>query len=326
MQEKNERRMHLPTIDSYFSTQQERDNEKLEKIVNIDINQIDDFPNHPFKVLQNDEMNEMVESIKDKGVLVPTIVRMKSDGRYEMISGHRRKYASEIAGMDTIPSIVRNLTDDEATIIMVDSNLQREKILPSEKAFAYKMKLEAMKRSAGRPKNNSVPVAHNFNGKTTRQIIGEQVGESQDQVRRYIRLTHLIPKLLEYVDNDAVKAKDVPGIALRPAVEISYLTEEEQKHLQDYIEFNEITPSQSQAIKLREMSENNRFSVDLMEELMDEEKPNQIPKLKVSMNRLNSVLPKTLRNDREREEYVIKAVEFYDKYQKRMKEKQKNER
>ena len=326
MQEKNERRMHLPTIDSYFSTQQERDNEKLEKIVNIDINQIDDFPNHPFKVLQNDEMNEMVESIKDKGVLVPTIVRMKSDGRYEMISGHRRKYASEIAGMDTIPSIVRNLTDDEATIIMVDSNLQREKILPSEKAFAYKMKLEAIKRSAGRPKNNSVPLAQNFNGKTARQIIGEQVGESQDQVRRYIRLTHLIPKLLEYVDNDAVKAKDVPGIALRPAVEISYLTEEEQKHLQDYIEFNEITPSQSQAIKLREMSENNRFSVDLMEELMDEEKPNQTPKLKVSMNRLNSVLPKTLRNDREREEYVIKAVEFYDKYQKRMKEKQKNER
>jgi len=322
MQGKNERRMHLPTIDNYFSTQEERDNEKLEKIVNLDINQIDDFPNHPFKVLQNDEMNEMVESIKDKGVLVPTIVRMKSDGRYEMISGHRRKYASEMAGMDTIPSIVRNLTDDEATIIMVDSNLQREKILPSEKAFAYKMKLEAIKRSAGRPKKNSTPVVQNF----SIEKIGNEVGESREQIRRYIRLTHLIPKLLEYVDNDAVKAKDVPGIALRPAVEISYLTEEEQKHLQDYIEFNEITPSQSQAIKLREMSENNRFTVELMEELLDEEKPNQTPKLKVSMNRLNSVLPKTLKNDREREEYVIKAVEFYDKYQKRMKEKQKDER
>lgn len=326
MQEKNERRMHLPTIDSYFSTQQERDNEKLEKIVNIDINQIDDFPNHPFKVLQNDEMNEMVESIRDKGVLVPTIVRMKSDGRYEMISGHRRKYASEIAGMDTIPSIVRNLTDDEATIIMVDSNLQREKILPSEKAFAYKMKLEAIKHQGKRNDLTSTPVVEKLNKHYSINRIGKDVGESGEQVRRYIRLTHLIPKLLEYVDNDAVKAKDVPGIALRPAVEISYLTEEEQKHLQDYIEFNEITPSQSQAIKLREMSENNRFSVDLMEELMDEEKPNQTPKLKVSMNRLNSVLPKTLRNDREREEYVIKAVEFYDKYQKRMKEKQKNER
>ena len=326
MQEKNERRMHLPTIDSYFSTQQERDNEKLEKIVNIDINQIDDFPNHPFKVLQNDEMNEMVESIKDKGVLVPTIVRMKSDGRYEMISGHRRKYASEIAGMDTIPSIVRNLTDDEATIIMVDSNLQREKILPSEKAFAYKMKLEAIKHQGKRNDLTFVPVGQKLDNNYSRQVLASQTGDSSTNIQRYIRLTHLIPKLLEYVDNDAVKAKDVPGIALRPAVEISYLTEEEQKHLQDYIEFNEITPSQSQAIKLREMSENNRFSVDLMEELMDEEKPNQTPKLKVSMNRLNSVLPKTLRNDREREEYVIKAVEFYDKYQKRMKEKQKNER
>ena len=323
MQEKKEKRMRLPTIDNYFSTQEERDNEKLEKIVNVDINQIDDFPNHPFKVLYNDEMNDMVESIKEKGVLVPTIVRMKSDGRYEMISGHRRKYASELAKLEKIPCIVRNLSDDEATIIMVDSNMQREKILPSEKAFAYKMKLDALKHQGKRNDLTSSPMEKKLE---TAEIIGKENGDSRPQVYRYIRLINLIPKLLEYVDNEAIKAKDVPCIALRPAVEISYLTKEEQQHLQDYIEFNQITPSQSQAIKLREMSENNTFTVELMEELMDEEKPNQTPKLKVSMNRLQYVLPQNLKNDREREDYVIKAVEFYDKYQKRKLQEKKLER
>ena len=323
MQEKKEKRMRLPTIDNYFSTQEERDNEKLEKIVNVDINQIDDFPNHPFKVLYNDEMNDMVESIKEKGVLVPTIVRMKSDGRYEMISGHRRKYASELAKLEKIPCIVRDLSDDEATIIMVDSNMQREKILPSEKAFAYKMKLDALKHQGKRNDLTSSPMEKKLE---TAEIIGKENGDSRPQVYRYIRLINLIPKLLEYVDNEAIKAKDVPCIALRPAVEISYLTKEEQQHLQDYIEFNQITPSQSQAIKLREMSENNTFTVELMEELMDEEKPNQTPKLKVSMNRLQYVLPQNLKNDREREDYVIKAVEFYDKYQKRKLQEKKLER
>ena len=323
MQEKKEKRMRLPTIDNYFSTQEERDNEKLEKIVNVDINQIDDFPNHPFKVLYNDEMNDMVESIKEKGVLVPTIVRMKSDGRYEMISGHRRKYASELAKLEKIPCIVRNLSDDEATIIMVDSNMQREKILPSEKAFAYKMKLDALKHQGKRNDLTSSPMEKKLE---TAEIIGKENGDSRPQVYRYIRLINLIPKLLEYVDNEAIKAKDVPCIALRPAVEISYLTKEEQQHLQDYIEFNQITPSQSQAIKLREMSENNTFTVELMEELMDEEKPNQTPKLKVSLNRLQYVLPQNLKNDREREDYVIKAVEFYDKYQKRKLQEKKLER
>lgn len=323
MQEKKEKRMRLPTIDDYFSTQEERDNEKLEKIVNVDINQIDDFPNHPFKVLYNDEMNDMVESIKEKGVLVPTIVRTKSDGRYEMISGHRRKYASELAKLEKIPCIVRDLSDDEATIIMVDSNMQREKILPSEKAFAYKMKLDALKHQGKRNDLTSSPMEKKLE---TAEIIGKENGDSRPQVYRYIRLINLIPKLLEYVDNEAIKAKDVPCIALRPAVEISYLTKEEQQHLQDYIEFNQITPSQSQAIKLREMSENNTFTVELMEELMDEEKPNQTPKLKVSMNRLQYVLPQNLKNDREREDYVIKAVEFYDKYQKRKLQEKKLER
>ena len=319
MQEKKEKRMRLPTIDNYFSTQEERENEKLEKIVNVDINQIDDFPNHPFKVLYNDEMNDMVESIKEKGVLVPTIVRMKSDGRYEMISGHRRKYASELAKLEKIPCIVRDLSDDEATIIMVDSNMQREKILPSEKAFAYKMKLDALKHQG---KRNDLTSRQLVGKLESADIIGKETGDSGRQVQRYIRLTFLLPKLLEYVDNSIIKDKEKLSIALSPAVEISYLTKEEQQHLQDYIEFNQITPSQSQAIKLREMSENNTFTV----ELMDEEKPNQTPKLKVSMNRLQYVLPQNLKNDREREDYVIKAVEFYDKYQKRKLQEKKLER
>ena len=323
MQEKKEKRMRLPTIDNYFSTQEERENEKLEKIVNVDINQIDDFPNHPFKVLYNDEMNDMVESIKEKGVLVPTIVRMKSDGRYEMISGHRRKYASELAKLEKIPCIVRDLSDDEATIIMVDSNMQREKILPSEKAFAYKMKLDALKHQG---KRNDLTSRQLVGKLESADIIGKETGDSGRQVQRYIRLTFLLPKLLEYVDNSIIKDKEKLSIALSPAVEISYLTKEEQQHLQDYIEFNQITPSQSQAIKLREMSENNTFTVELMEELMDEEKPNQTPKLKVSMNRLQYVLPQNLKNDREREDYVIKAVEFYDKYQKRKLQEKKLER
>ena len=318
--EKKENKMHLPSIDDIFTTQKERDEANLEKVVHISIKDIDDYPEHPFKVLVNDEMQEMVDSIKEKGVLVPTIVRQKEDGRYEMISGHRRKKASELAELDTIPCIVRDLTNDEATIIMVDSNLQREKILPSEKAFAYKLKLEAMKHQGKRNDLTSVPVAQ----KSSRQILGEQVGESQDQIRRYIRLTELIPELLQMVDNDVLKLS--PSIALRPAVEISYLKKEEQTDLLDLIECYDCTPSLAQAIKLKNMSQNNTLTVDEMEEIMEESKPNQTPKLKVSMNRLNGVLPDTLKNDREREEYVIKAVEWYDRYQKKMRERKEQER
>lgn len=286
-----ERKMYLPSIDDLFSSQEDRDNAKLEKIVNINMNEIDDFPEHPFKVNVNDEMAEMVDSIKEKGVLVPTIVRQKEDGRYEMISGHRRKKASELIGMETIPCIARDLTDEEATIIMVDSNLQRERILPSEKAFAYKLKLEALSHQGKRTDLTSVPVAHKLKNKPSRQIIAEQVGESQDQIRRYIRLTYLIPKLLEYVDNDVIKDNDKPSIALRPAVELSYLKEDEQQQLLDYIDFNMVTPSLAQAIKLKNMSDKGTFNVDSMELLLEQEKPNQTPKLKVSMNRLSSVLP-----------------------------------
>lgn len=324
--EKRERKMHLPTLDDYFTTQEERDNAKLEKIININITDIDDFPEHPFKVIVNDELKDMAESIKEKGVLSPALVRQKDDGRYEMISGHRRKKASELANKDTIPCIVRDLTDDEATIIMVDSNMQREKVLPSERAFAYKMKLEALNHQGKRNDLTSVEIAQKFQSKTSRQIVAEQVGESEDKVRRYIRLTYLIPELLDYVDNSIIKDKDKLSIALSPAVEISYLTKEEQQSLLDYIDFNQITPSQSQAISLKEMSQNKTFTVEKMEDLLNEEKPNQTPTLRVSMNKLRNVLPKELKNDREREDYVVKAVEFYDKYQKRMREKNSQER
>ena len=202
--------MNLPAVDDLFTTQEERDEANRESIMDIHITEISDFPNHPFKVRMDEKMLDMVESIKKYGVLVPALVREKPDGSYEMIAGHRRKMASELAEKTEMPCIVRNLSDDEATIVMVDSNLQREQILPSEKAFAYKMKLEAMKRQAGRPSRNSVPMAQDLKGKTSRQILGEQVGESQDQIRRYIRLTELIPSILDMVD----EAK----IAMRPAV------------------------------------------------------------------------------------------------------------
>ena len=255
--EKKENKMHLPSIDDIFTTQKERDEANLEKIVNISINEIDDYPKHPFKVLVNDEMQEMVDSIKEKGVLVPTIVRQKDNGRYEMISGHRRKKASELANLKTIPCIVRDLTDDEATIIMVDSNLQREKILPSEKAFAYKMKLEAMKHQG---KETSRPVVGKLE---TADLIGKKNSDSGRQVQRYIRLTELIPELLQMVDNDSQKLS--PSIAFRPAVEISYLTKEEQTSLLDLIECYDCTPSLSQSIKLKSLSQSKSLTVDNME-------------------------------------------------------------
>ena len=308
--EKKERKMHLPSLDDYFTTQEERDTANLEKIINVNITDIDDFPEHPFKVNVNDEMNEMVASIREKGVLVPAIVRQKENGKYEMISGHRRKKASELLELETLPCIVRDLTDEEATIIMVDSNLQREKILPSEKAFAYKMKLEALNQQGKRNDLTSTQVVSKLR---TNEELGKTVGESRENIRRYIRLTNLIPEILEMVDNERIK--------LSPAVELSYLTEEEQYSLLDKMECFDCTPSHHQAIELKKLSEKGELTINKMEEIMGESKPNQTPKLRVSMNRLSNVLPSSLRNDREKEEYVIKAVVFYDKYQKRMKEK-----
>ena len=318
--EKRKSKMHLPTIDDLFTTEEERQSADLEKIRDIKISEIDDFPDHPFKVVVNDEMQSMVDSIKEKGVLSPILVRPKSDGRYEMISGHRRKKASELLELETIPCIVRELTDDEATIIMVDSNLQREVLLPSEKAFAYKMKLDALNHQGKVTSRQLV-------GKLeSADIVGNKNGDSGRQVQRYVRLTYLLPKLLEYVDNSVIKDKEYLKIALSPAVEISFLTKEEQKSLLDYIDVNLITPSHAQAIQLKEMSQNGKFTVEDMEKLLDMEKPNQVPKLPISMNRLRNVLPKELKNDREREDYIVEAVEFYGKHQRRLKERNSQER
>ena len=303
-------KMILPKVDDLFSTQQTRDDAKLERVKIINISDIDDFPDHPFKVLENDDMLKMCESIKDNGVLVPALVRPKENGRYEMISGHRRKRASELCGLETIPCIVRDLSLEEATIIMVDSNMQREEILPSEKAFAYKMKYDALKHQ-GRTLGQDDPKIR------TSQLIANEKNESEKTVRRYIRLTELIPKILDMVDSKK--------IAFNPAVEISYLKKDEQEKLYDSMEKYQATPSQQQAIEMKKLSQSGELTFDKIEEYMIETKPNQTPKLKVSMNRLSTILPRTLMKDSEKEEYVIKAVEFYVEYQKKLKQKRQEQ-
>ncbi len=299
--------MNLPSVDDLFTTQEERDQKNQEYVKDISIYEITDFPNHPFKVKMDDKMLETIESVCDHGVLVPALVREKPTGGYEMISGHRRKMASELAGKETMPCIVRNLSDDQAVIVMVDSNLQREEILPSEKAFAYKMKLEAMKRQAGRPRKNSVPVAQEFRGKTSREILGEQVGESQDQIRRYIRLTELIPEILEMVDDKK--------ISMRPAVELSYLPKEEQEILYDTMESEACTPSHAQAIKIRKFSAEGRLNEDVLLSIMSEEKPNQVEQWKIPKNRLKKYFPSGT-TQQQMEETIIKALELYRKREK----------
>ncbi len=305
---KTESKMPLPKLDDLFTTEEERGTAKLEKVVEISIKDIDDFPNHPFKVIENEDMYNMRDSIIENGILVPVLVRPKSNGRYEMVSGHRRKYASKLANIETIPCIVRDLSDDEAIIIMVDSNLQREEVLPSEKAFAYKMKLEAISHQGKRNDLTSSQLATKLD---TATIIGKENRDSRDTVYRYIRLTELIPELLDMVDEKQ--------IAFLPAVELSYLKENEQYSLLDSIEYNDATPSLSQAIVLKKLSQERNLDEDKIDDILSQEKPNQIPKLKVSMNRLSNILPSTLKNDKEREDYVIKAVEWYDKYQKKIK-------
>lgn len=320
--EKNTKKMNLPTLDDLFSTQEERDIANLEKIENISLDEIDDFPEHPFKVINNEEMQDMADSIKTNGVLVPAIVRKKENGRYEMISGHRRKFASHLAGLETLPCVVRDYTDDEATIMMVDSNKQRETILPSEKAFAYKMRLDAIKRQAGRPKNNSTPVVHNFENKPSIEIIGEEVGESREQIRRYIRLTYLLPKLLTFVDNDIIKDKDIPSMGMRPAVEISYLTQTEQKCLLEFIEANLSTPSHDQARQLRSMSESKVLSPEKIWNLMSEDKPNQRPRLQFNENKIRNALPSNIPENKI-EDFLLKSIEFYTRH---LKNRVKDER
>ena len=300
--------MNLPSVDDLFTTQEERDQKNQEYVKDISIYEITDFPNHPFKVKMDDKMLETIESVRDHGVLVPALVREKPTGGYEMISGHRRKMASELAGKETMPCIVRNLSDDQAVIVMVDSNLQREEILPSEKAFAYKMRLEAMNRQAGRPsKNNLTPVVSDLNGLRTNEALGKEVGESRETIRRYIRLTELIPEILEMVDDKK--------ISMRPAVELSYLPKEEQEILYDTMESEACTPSHAQAIKIRKFSAEGRLNEDVLLSIMSEEKPNQVEQWKIPKNRLKKYFPSGT-TQQKMEETIIKALELYRKREK----------
>ena len=297
-------------LDDFFTSQEQRDDDKKEKVETIDISLIDDFKEHPFKVIENDELKSLEESIQTSGVLSPVIVRPKDDGRYEMISGHRRKFACNKLGIETIPCLVKNLTDDEATIFMVDSNLQREKLLPSEKAFAYKMKYEALKhQGTSLPQDTTLrPVGTKLRSDS---ILAEEVNESARQIQRYIRLTNLVPELLEMVDNTECGLS--PSIAFRPAVELSYLMEDEQRDLVDFIDDEEATPSLAQAIKMKKLSQDGNLDIDTIHEIMEEQKANQITKFKIPEEKLMKVIPKNV--DRSNvEDFVIKACEYYSKH------------
>ena len=304
MAKSREINMNLPSVDDLFTTQEERDQKNQEYVKNISIYEITDFPNHPFKVKMDDKMLETIDSVRDHGVLVPALVREKPTGGYEMISGHRRKMASELAGKETMPCIVRNLSDDQAVIVMVDSNLQREEILPSEKAFAYKMKLEAMNRQGKRTDLTSTPLVSKFR---TNEILAQEAGESRETIRRYIRLTELIPEILEMVDDKK--------ISMRPAVELSYLPKEEQEILYDTMESEACTPSHAQAIKIRKFSAEGRLNEDVLLSIMSEEKPNQVEQWKIPKNRLKKYFPSGT-TQQKMEETIIKALELYRKREK----------
>lgn len=309
---KNISKMPLPKLDDLFTTEEDRINADLEKVIEIKISDIDDFPNHPFKVINNEEMEQMQQSIKENGVLVPALVRPKPNGRYEMISGHRRKFASALAQKDTLPCIVRDLSDDEAIIIMVDSNMQREEILPSEKAFAYKMKMEAMSHQGKRTCLQELITSDQIGRKLeSTGIIGKDYGDSQTQVKRYIRLTELIPELLNMVDEKR--------IAFNPAVELSFLTEEEQYILLDCIEYSDATPSLAQSITLKKMSQSQTLTEEKIDNIMLQEKANQIPKIKFTESRILDALPRGL-DKKKVEDYVIEAIKYYTRHL----EKQRN--
>ena len=319
MAKSNGLNFNLLSVDDLFSTEEERAEARLEKVVNLSPSEISDFPNHPFKVRMDAAMQEMTESVKQYGVLVPALVRPKPEGGYEMVAGHRRKTAADLAGLAEIPCIVRQLTDDEATIIMVDSNLQREQILPSEKAFAYKMKLDAMKRQAGRPrKDNSAPVGPNLIGTRSNLELAAESPDSKTQIQRYIRLTHLIPEILELADNSVLKDPDMLQIALRPAVELSYLRKEEQADLFAIMDEMDCTPSHAQAIKMRRMSEaktgDERLSMDAMAVIMEEEKGNQKEQFKIPKEKISRFFaPGT--PTQKIEDTIVKALELYRKRQ-----------
>ena len=311
MARSRESKIELTAYDDLFQTDESREEAKLSKIRDIPISEIDEFPDHPFKVLMDEDMEQLVESIKRNGVMPPATVRLKEDGRYELISGHRRKKACELAGLNTLKCEVKELTRDEAIIIMVESNLQRSTILPSEKAFAYKMRLEAMKRQAGRPpKENASPMATNFSKGRSDEELGELVGESKDQIRRFIRLTELVPEILQMVDDRQ--------IAFRPAVEISYLSEEQQYTLLEAMQYNDATPSLAQAIKMKKFMQDGKLTDEVIQSVMEEEKPNQKEKPAFRDERITKLIPKNVPRGQETD-FVVKALEFYNRHLQRSK-------
>ena len=312
MARSRESKIELTAYDDLFETDESRAEAALSKIREIPISEIDEFPDHPFKVLMDEDMEQLVESIKRNGVMTPATVRLKEDGRYELISGHRRKKACELAGLETLKCEVKELTRDEAIIIMVESNLQRSTILPSEKAFAYKMRLEAMKRQAGRPpKENSSPVGTHLRSDAE---LAEKVGESRNQIQRYIRLTELVPEILQMVDERQM--------AFRPAVEISYLSEEQQYTLLEAMEYNDATPSLAQAVKMKKFMQDGKLTDEVIQSIMQEEKPNQREKPAFRDERITKLIPKTVPKGQETD-FVVKALEFYNRHLQRSKDRER---
>ena len=311
MARNRETKIELTAYDDLFQTDESRAEAALSKIRDIPLSEIDEFPDHPFKVLMDEDMEQLVESVKRNGVMTPATVRLKEDRRYELISGHRRKKACELAGLETLKCEVKDLTRDEAIIIMVESNLQRSVILPSEKAFAYKMRLEAMNRQAGRPsKENLTPMVSDFEKVRTNEKLGNEVGESREQIRRFIRLTELVPEILQMVDEKQ--------IAFRPAVEISYLAEEQQYTLLEAMSYNDATPSLAQAIKMKKFNQDGKLSDEVIQSIMEEEKPNQKEKPVFRDERITKLIPKTVPKGQEAD-FVVKALEFYNRHLQRNK-------
>ena len=307
--------IELTAYDDLFQTDESREEAKLSKIRDIPISEIDEFPDHPFKVLIDEDMEQLVESIKRNGVMTPATVRLKEDGRYELISGHRRRKACELAGLETLKCEVKDLSRDEAIIVMVESNLQRSTILPSEKAFAYKMRLEAMKRQAGRPtKDNYSPMGNNLEFATSSDELAEKVGESKNQIFRFIRLTELVPEILQMVDDRQ--------IAFRPAVEISYLSEEQQYTLLEAMEYSDATPSLAQAIKMKKFMQDGKLTNEVIQSIMEEEKPNQKEKPAFRDERITKLIPKSVPRGQE-SDFVVKALEFYNRHLQRQRSQER---
>ena len=307
--------IELTAYDDLFQTDESREEAKLSKIRDIPISEIDEFPDHPFKVLIDEDMEQLVESIKRNGVMTPATVRLKEDGRYELISGHRRRKACELAGLETLKCEVKDLSRDEAIIIMVESNLQRSTILSSEKAFAYKMRLEAMKRQAGRPtKDNYSPMGNNLEFATSSDELAEKVGESKNQIFRFIRLTELVPEILQMVDDRQ--------IAFRPAVEISYLSEEQQYTLLEAMEYSDATPSLAQAIKMKKFMQDGKLTNEVIQSIMEEEKPNQKEKPAFRDERITKLIPKSVPRGQE-SDFVVKALEFYNRHLQRQRSQER---